>query len=60
MAKITAELGEGLRRGKVGIIGARWLVGGRRRLGKATSSVVLFFEEDIRLGGQVHFGGRWL
>jgi len=38
-------------------MGARWLVGGRRRLGKA---VVVFFEEVIRLGSQVRFGGRWL
>jgi len=41
-------------------MGARWLVGGRRRLGKATSSVALFFEEVIRLGSQVRLGGRWL
>jgi len=41
-------------------MGARWLVGGRRRLGKATSSVVVFFEEVIRLGSQVRLGGRWL
>jgi len=60
LAKITKEVGEGLRGGKVGIIGARWLVGGRRRLGKATSSVVVFFDEVIRLGGQERLGQRWL
>jgi len=59
MAKIAEEVGEGLRGGKV-IIGARSLVGGRRRLGKATSSLVLFFEEVIRHGRQVRLGGRWL
>jgi len=59
-AKIPEEVGEGLRGGKVGIMGASWLVGGRRRLGKAISSVVVFFEEVIRLGSQVRLGGRWL
>jgi len=57
MAKITEEVGEGLRGRKVGIMGARWLVGGRRGLGKATSSVVIFFEEVIRLGSEVRLGG---
>jgi len=37
MAKITEEVGGGLRGRRVGIMGARWLVGERRRLGKATS-----------------------
>jgi len=60
VAKITEQLGEGLRGRKVGIMGARWLVGGSRRLGKATSSVVVFFEEVIRLGSQVRLGGHWL
>jgi len=60
VAKITEQLGEGLRGRKVGIMGARWLVGGSRRLGKATSSIVVFFEEVIRLGRQVRLGGRWL
>jgi len=59
MAEITEEVEEGLRGGKVGIMGAGWLVGGRR-LEKATSSVVVFFEEVIRLGSQVRLGGRWL
>ena len=60
MAKITEEVGEGLRGSKVGIMGARWLVGGRRILGKTTSSVVVFFEKVIRLGSQVRLGGRCL
>jgi len=60
VAKITEEVGEGLRGRKIGIMGARWLVGGRGRLGKATSSVVVFFEEVIRLGSQVRLRGRWL
>jgi len=33
------------------VMGARWLVGGRRRLGKATSSIVVFFEEEARSAG---------
>jgi len=53
MAKIIEEVEEGLRGRKVGIMGARWLVGERRRLRKATSSIVVFFEEVIRLGSQV-------
>jgi len=60
VAKITEEVGAGLRGSKVGIMGTRWIVGGRRRLGKATSSIVAFFEEVIRLGSQVRLGGRWL
>ena len=51
MAKITEELG-------AGIMEHVWLMGGRRRLGKATSSVVLFLERVIRLGRQVRLG--WL
>jgi len=57
MAKITKEIGEGLRGRKVGIMGAHWLMGGRRRLGQA---VVVFFEEVIRLGSQVRLGEHWL
>jgi len=60
IAEITEEVEEGLRGGKIGIMGARWLVEGRRRLEKATSSVVVFFEEIIRLGSQARLGGHWL
>ena len=61
MAAITEEVGGRLRGRKVGIMGARWPVrGGRRRLGKATSSVVVFFEKVIRLGSQVRLGGHWI
>jgi len=34
MVKIAEEVGEGLRGGKVGIMGARWFVGGKKETGK--------------------------
>jgi len=43
-----------------GIMGARWLLGGTRRLGKATSPVVTFFENMIALGSHRKVKGRWL
>jgi len=43
-----------------GIMGARWLLGGMRRLGKATGSVVVFFDRKLALGSHLKMGGRWL
>jgi len=39
--------------GVKGIMGARWLLGGMRRLGKATSSVVVFFDRKLALGSHL-------
>ena len=41
-------------------MGARWLLGGMRRLGKATSSVVVFFDRRLALGNHLKVRGRWL
>jgi len=46
--------------GVKGIMGARWLLGGMRRLGKATSSVVVFFDRKLALGSHLKMRGRWL
>jgi len=43
-----------------GIMGASWLLGGIRRLGKATSSMVVFFDRTLALGSHVKVRGRWL
>ncbi|KAF8415993.1 hypothetical protein EV426DRAFT_687979 [Tirmania nivea] len=43
-----------------GIMGARWLLGGNRRLGKATSSVVVFFDRKLAVGSHLKMRGRWL
>jgi len=43
-----------------GIMGARWLLGGMRRLGKATISVVVFFDRKLALGSHLRVRGRWL
>ena len=40
---------------RVGFMGARWLLGGKRRAGKVTSSVVYFFEELV----PVKAAGAW-
>jgi len=40
-----------------GIMGARWLLGGMRRLGKATSSVVVFFDRKLALGSHLKVRG---
>jgi len=37
-------------------MGALWLVGGKRRAGKATSSVVLFFDKKIMLESHFKLG----
>jgi len=42
------------------IIGASWLLGGMRRLGKATSSAVVFFYRKLALGSHLKVRGRWL
>jgi len=39
--------------GVKGIMGARWLLGGMRRLGKATSSVVVFLDRKLALGSHL-------
>jgi len=46
--------------GVKGVMGARWLLGGMRRLGKATSSVVVFFNRKLALGSHLKVRGRWL
>jgi len=46
--------------GVKGILGARWLLGGMRRLGKATSSVVVFFDRKLALGSHLKLRGCWL
>jgi len=46
--------------GVKGIMGARWLLGGMRRLGKATSSVVVFFDRKLALGSHLKVRGRTL
>ena len=48
-----------------GIVGARWLLGGKRRASKTTSSVVIFLSIPISFrvqGGQagMKVTGRWL
>ncbi|KAF8418289.1 hypothetical protein EV426DRAFT_700489 [Tirmania nivea] len=43
-----------------GIMGARWLLGGNRRLGKATSSAVVFFDRKLAVGSHLKMRGRWL
>jgi len=42
------------------ILGARWLLGGLRRLGKATSFVVVFFDRKLALGSDLKVGGCWV
>jgi len=46
--------------GVKGIIGAHWLLGGMRRLGKATSSIVAFFDKKLALGSHLELRGYWL
>ena len=46
--------------GVKGIIGARWLLGGTRRLGKVSSSVVVFCDRKLALGSHLKVRGRWL
>ena len=43
-----------------GIMGPRWLLGGMRRSGKATSSVVVFSDRKLALGGYLKVRGPWL
>ena len=40
-------------------MGARWLLGGARRMGKTTSSVVIFFDKKLALGTHLKVKGRW-
>jgi len=46
--------------GVKGIMGARWLLGGMWRLGKATSSMVVFFDRKLALVSHLKVRGRWL
>jgi len=46
--------------GVKGIMEARWLLGGLRRLDKATSSVVVFFDRKLALGSHLKLRGCWL
>jgi len=39
--------------GVKGIMGPRWLLGGMRRLGKATSCVVVFLDRKLALGSHL-------
>jgi len=43
--------------GVKGIMGARWLLGGMQRLGKATSSIVVFFDRKLALGSHLKVRG---
>jgi len=40
-------------------MGAHWLVGGKRRTGKATSSVVVILEKKLALGNHIELKGKW-
>jgi len=53
LAELVQDVGPG------GIMGARWLLGGARRLGKTTSSVVIFFDKKLALGTHLKVKGRW-
>ena len=46
--------------GAKAIMGARWLFGGMRRLGKATSSMVIFFDKRLALGSHPRVKELWL
>ena len=53
------------RTGIRGVMGARWLLEGHRRIGKTTSSVVVFLNSPVSFivqGGQMKMKvrGRWL
>jgi len=54
MAGIVQDVGL-----EAGIMGAHWLLGGMRRLGKAISSVVVSFERSVELGSQLRMRGCW-
>ena len=51
LAELVQDVGPG------GIMGARWLLGGARRLGKTTSSVVIFFDKKLALGTHLKVKG---
>jgi len=59
MADIVQEVVGELRGGRNGVMRARWLVGSMWRLGKATSSVVIFFEKNLVLGIHLRMRGKW-
>ena len=42
-----------------GTMGVHWLLGGARRLGKAASSVVIFFDKVLDFGTHLKLKGRW-
>jgi len=42
------------------IMGARWLLGGNRRVGKATCSVVVSFNRTLAIESHLKMRGRWL
>ncbi|KAF8436389.1 hypothetical protein BGX38DRAFT_93532 [Terfezia claveryi] len=46
--------------GSGGIMRARWLLGGNRRFGKATSSVVVFFNKKLAVESHLKMRRRWL
>jgi len=58
MADIVQEVIGRLRGGRNGVMRARRLVRSMRRLGKATSSVVIFFEKLV-LGSHLKMRGKW-
>jgi len=53
LAELVQDVGPG------GIMGAHWLLRGARRLGKTTSSVVIFFDKKLALGTHLKVKGRW-
>jgi len=46
--------------GVKGIMRARWLLGGMQRLGKSTSSIVVFFDRKLALRSHLKVRGPWL
>jgi len=53
LADLAQDVGPG------GIMGACWLLGGARRLGKTTSSVGIFFDKKLAGGTHLKVKGRW-
>jgi len=46
--------------GARGIMGPLWLLGDIESVGKATSSVVVFFDKKLALGSHLKVRGRWV
>ena len=60
MADVLQDAGRFFReRSDTEIRGGRWLLNRSRRIGKITSSVVIFLKQDVCLKGGVKLGRRW-